>query len=149
MGERGPSKKPTALKLLEGNPGKRAINKAEPKPPATSVRCPAILSKGAKAIWKRRAPVLFRLGLLTDLDVESFAQWCQAWADWEEATAEINKRPLVKQGEQIIPNPYHTIRVKASNVLKAYSCRFGLSPGDRAGLAVDVGKPQNPFSEFD
>jgi hypothetical protein len=32
MGKRGPSPKPTSLKVLQGNPGKRKINKSEPKP---------------------------------------------------------------------------------------------------------------------
>ena len=32
---RGRKPKPTALKLLEGNPGKRRINGTEPKPPSS------------------------------------------------------------------------------------------------------------------
>src|SRR5579863_4705296 len=32
MGARGPAPKPTALVLLEGNPGKRPINKRQPQP---------------------------------------------------------------------------------------------------------------------
>ena len=32
MGKRGPRPQPTQLRLVRGNPGKRAINKLEPKP---------------------------------------------------------------------------------------------------------------------
>ena len=32
MGRHGPAPEPTALKLVHGNPGKRPINKAEPRP---------------------------------------------------------------------------------------------------------------------
>ena len=33
MAARGRKPKPTALKELEGNPGKRSLNPSEPKPP--------------------------------------------------------------------------------------------------------------------
>ena len=62
---RGRKPKPTALKLLEGNPGKRRINGSEPKPPASRPTCPAHLSPSAKAEWKRLAEALNRIGLLT------------------------------------------------------------------------------------
>ena len=32
MAQRGRKPKPTAVKVLEGNPGKRSLNTAEPKP---------------------------------------------------------------------------------------------------------------------
>ncbi len=34
MGQRGPAPKPTALRILEGNPGKRPLNASEPRPRA-------------------------------------------------------------------------------------------------------------------
>ena len=54
MGRRGPPPKPTRIRLLQGNPSKRPINKREPKPPDGSPRCPAWLSPEAKRTW---APV--------------------------------------------------------------------------------------------
>ncbi len=44
--------KPTALKLLQGNPGKRPLPKGEPRPP---VGCepPANLTKRARGVWDR------------------------------------------------------------------------------------------------
>lgn len=38
MATRGRKPKPTALKLLEGNPGKRPINANEPIPPKGNIR---------------------------------------------------------------------------------------------------------------
>ena len=43
MAIRGRKPKPTALKLLEGNPGKRPINEHEPVPPKGTVKCPTWL----------------------------------------------------------------------------------------------------------
>ena len=50
--------KPTHLKLLNGNPGKRAINPNEPKPPAELPAPPDYLSEIAKVEWQRIGEVL-------------------------------------------------------------------------------------------
>ena len=39
----GRKPKPTAVKALEGNPGKRSLNTGEPKPEKKAPRCPAWL----------------------------------------------------------------------------------------------------------
>jgi phage terminase small subunit len=49
----GPKPKPTELKIIEGNPGKRPLNKNEPRPPRLSPQCPNWLLPEAKKEWKR------------------------------------------------------------------------------------------------
>ena len=51
MGRRGPAPKPTAIKILEGNPGKQKLNHNEPKPPTIIAipKPPSRLLKDAKA----------------------------------------------------------------------------------------------------
>lgn len=39
----GPKPKPTAIKILEGNPGKRPLNLNEPKPQRIAPECPVYL----------------------------------------------------------------------------------------------------------
>lgn len=65
MATRGRKPKPTALKLLEGNPGKHPINEHEPIPPKSTVKCPTWLEPEAKKEWKRLAPSLEAMGALT------------------------------------------------------------------------------------
>ena len=48
MAQRGRKPKPTAVKVLEGNPGKRSLNTNEPKPVKKAPRCPAWLEDEAK-----------------------------------------------------------------------------------------------------
>lgn len=48
MAQRGRKPKPTAVKVLEGNPGKRSLNTAEPKPEKKAPRCPSWLEDEAK-----------------------------------------------------------------------------------------------------
>ena len=62
MATRGRKPKPTALKVLEGNPGKRPMNMNEPVPPKGTVKCPAWLEPEAKKEWKRLASSLEAMG---------------------------------------------------------------------------------------
>lgn len=85
MAQRGRKPKPTAVKVLEGNPGKRSLNTGEPKPEKKAPRCPAWLEDEAKKEWKRMAKQLEHLGILTEIDMAAFAGYCQAYARWKEA----------------------------------------------------------------
>ena len=49
----GRNPKPTAQKVLEGNPGKRELNTKEPKPEKKAPACPKWLDDEAKKEWKR------------------------------------------------------------------------------------------------
>lgn len=81
MATRGRKPLPTALKELEGDRGKgrRPLNKDEPTPPQDNVKCPAWLMPEAKKEWKRLAPSLIAMGVLTEHDMEAFAGYCQAY----------------------------------------------------------------------
>ena len=85
MAARGRKPKPTALKVLEGNPGKRPLNDHEPIPPKGELKCPSWLLPEAKKEWKRLASSLEAMGVLTMADLTAFAGYCQAYARWREA----------------------------------------------------------------
>ena len=78
LAQRGRKPKPTGLKVLEGNLGKRPLNHKEPKPTKKAPRCPSWLEEDAKKEWKRMSKVLESMGLLTDMDMTAFAGYCQA-----------------------------------------------------------------------
>ena len=82
---KGRKPKPTNLKVLEGNPGQRPLNENEPKPKPVAPKPPSWLRKEAKKEWKRVAPQLEQLGLLTQIDMAVFAGYCQNYAKWKEA----------------------------------------------------------------
>ena len=78
-GSRGPLPKPAALKLLEGNPGKRALNLADGVNPVVEVpSAPKHLGQEAKKEWKRITPLLEDLGLISGLDRTALALYCQS-----------------------------------------------------------------------
>ena len=97
MATRGRKPKPTALKLLEGNPGKRPLNDREPVPPKATLKCPAWLLPEAKKEWKRLAPALEAMGVLTMADLTKFEGYCQAYARWKEAEAFITQHGSIFQ----------------------------------------------------
>ena len=88
---KGRPPKPTAVKKLEGNPGKRPLNENEPKPSGKAPSCPTWLEPDAKKEWDRLSAVLEAMGLLTSVDMAAFAGYCQAYARWKEAEEFITK----------------------------------------------------------
>jgi len=64
VAQSGRKPKPTAIKVLEGNPGKRSLNTQEPKPRKKAPRCPPWLEEEAKKEWKRMAKQMEQLGIL-------------------------------------------------------------------------------------
>lgn len=74
MAGRGRPPKPTAVKELEGNPGKRPLNKNEPKPKQTAPKCPSWLEPDAKKEWRRLSKELESMGLLTEVDMAIFVK---------------------------------------------------------------------------
>lgn len=83
LAQRGRKPKPTAVKQLEGNPGKRQLNANEPKPAARAPSCPKWLEDDAKKEWRRLAKQMEQLGILTEVDMAAFAGYCQAYARWK------------------------------------------------------------------
>ena len=136
MATRGRKPKPTALKILEGNPGKRPINENEPIPPKGTVKCPTWLEPEAKKEWKRLAPSLEAMGVLTQADLTAFAGYCQAYARWKEAEEFLTKHgSLVKT-----PNGYWQqvpqVSIAQSNlkIMMNIAAQFGLTPSARSRI---------------
>ena len=152
MKKRGPNKKPTALKVLEGNPGKRPLPQNEPKPaPVVKVpKPPSWMNSDGKRAWKRLAPELERLGLLTVADLETFAAACQAYGIWVECERFFKKKdPETKKvygrtyeytnkaGEaNEVARPEVKIGQKALDQFKGLMSEFGLSPASRTRIEV-------------
>jgi hypothetical protein len=121
--------KPTRLKVLQGNPGHRALNTSEPQPDAADLNPPRWLKASGRRVWREYAPKLQGLGLLTQMDVETFAQACALSAEAR----------VLKPG-----SADHIRAVEAAGRILA---RFGFTPSDRARLSVT--KPaSDPFSDF-
>ena len=141
MAQRGRKPKPTALKMLEGNPGGRPLNEAEPKPQKKAPRCPPWLEDEAKREWKRMAKVLEQMGLLTEMDMAAFAGYCQAYARWKEA-----EEFLTQHGSMVrTPNGYlqqvPQVSIAQTNmkIMLKFCEQFGLTPSARSRIVGSEG----------
>ena len=139
MAQRGRKPKPTALKMLEGNPGGRPLNTKEPKPEKKAPRCPSWLEDEAKKEWKRMAKVLEQMGLLTEMDMAAFAGYCQAYARWKEAEEFITQHgSIVKTPsgywQQV---PQVSIAQTYLKIMNRFAEQFGLTPSSRSRIIAE------------
>ena len=151
MATRGRKPKPTALKVLEGNPGKRPLNENEPIPPKGSIKCPSWLLPEAKKEWKRLAPSLEAMGVLTMADLTAFEGYCQAYARWREAEdfltqhGSIFKTPsgYVQQVPQV------SIAQTYLKIMNKFAEQFGLTPSSRSRIIASDGGPADAADEME
>jgi len=138
VGARGPAPLPTNIKRLNGNPGHRPLNVAEPKPLPIAPECPSWLDKEAKKEWKRVAPELERLGLLTKVDGTALQGYCQAYATWKQCTEALQKHGLVMETQSgyLQQRPEVSIGNKALDQVRAFCIQFGLTPSARARMTL-------------
>jgi P27 family predicted phage terminase small subunit len=156
MGLRGPAPKPTALKILAGNPGHRPINAAEPKPDPSMPSCPKWLTKEAKAEWRRVARRLHDAGVLTSVDRAVLATYCQAWARWCEAEQMIEQHGQTATNDKGVSylSPWLMASSMASKDVMQAAAKLGMTPSDRARLtatgtpdATKGGKPKETLAQ--
>jgi P27 family predicted phage terminase small subunit len=140
------------MKLLRGLPGKRKLSRDEPQPAAVvDLTPPAWLDPEAQAEWTRLAPMLERLGILTETDTGALTAYCDAWATWKGATQKIRQFGMViksqKDGDFPVVSPYVKIAHNALMQMRALLTEFGMTPSSRA--RVHAPKPTDvPVSKW-
>jgi P27 family predicted phage terminase small subunit len=147
----GRKPKPTALKALAGNPGKRALNRNEPRP-AGIPTAPKHLDREAKREWKRVSSELIALGLLTSVDRAALAAYCAAYSRWITAEENVQKFGAVIKSPKSgypIQNPFLGIANTALDQMRKFLTEFGMTPASRSRLSVDAAATSSdPFAEF-
>lgn len=148
---------PTALKLVKGNPGKRAVNKKEPKPKRVLPSCPAHLSDDAKVAWGRLVVLLDRMGVLTEADTFALERLCDCYADIL-ACRELIERDgrtyttIDQNGNTLVKNNPAVNQLRAADAqFKSYLVEFGLTPAARTKLEVnnpDGDDKKDPIGEY-
>jgi P27 family predicted phage terminase small subunit len=138
-------RKPTKLRLIEGNRGHRPIPPDEPQPICTDEpQPPPWLSPYALEEWIRVAPEIFAMGILARIDEIAFAGYCECVSRWrmaEEVVRAMAKADPVSQGllarmpsGALIQNPAIGAANKARRDMIAAAGQFGLTAASRAQL---------------
>lgn len=133
---------PTALKLVKGNPGKRAVNKKEAKVDLAQPTPPAFLCDDGKVEWGRVIDKLYSAGLMTELDRAVLAAYCQSYGRWAQAERALarmaekdplNSALMVKTTNgNAVQNPLVGTANKAQADMVRYALEFGMSPSSRS-----------------
>lgn len=145
---RGPKRKPTALRVIEGNRSHRPIPEGEPEfslPDDVPVP-PDFLDAYGREEWDRIAPELYAAGLITVVDTGTLAAYCEAYATWRAAVVELQRQAkvndktlagaaLVKtKSGNVIQNPLRGVANTARAAMVRIAAEFGLTPSSRANL---------------
>lgn len=135
---KGRKKKPTALKLLAGNPGKRKLTK-EFTLASFSLDVPEELltnkNKIAKEEWERNAPLLVSARILKKIDRTAMLVYCLAFQDFIQASRGLEKGYFIKneRGELQI-SPYVKLQKNFFEQITKMCSELGLTPTSRCKL---------------
>lgn len=154
--------KPTHLKVVSGNPGKRALNKREPKPKKVIPSCPEHLSTESKVAWGRLCVLLDRMGVLTEADALALERLCDCYSEILECRELIERdgrtyssvSAAKNEGEEpqflLKANPAVAMLADADRRFKGYLVEFGLTPAARSKVQVkdDGDNEKDPLKEF-
>ena len=141
MATRGRKPTPTAIKELEGNPGKRPLNEKEPKPASKAPACPKWVEPEAKKEWRRLSKQLEEFCVLTELDMASFAAYCQAYARYKEAEEFITQHgSIVKTPSGYWQQVPQVAQAQTySKIMLRLAEQFGLTPSARSRIIAGNG----------
>ena len=163
----GPAKKPTKLKILEGNPGKRRLPQNEPNPTPAIPSCPSYIKGVARKEWKLITPELYILGILTKIDRMALAGYCIACGQLAEVEHELakmkksnrelsklkRKNPNLKtqlsnglvsitSNGNAIMEPLLSVRKQAMELMHKFAAEFGMTPAARARVNKTGGREE-------
>lgn len=149
--------KPSWLRVISGNPGKRPLNDAEPMPAGELVEAPAWFHDAAKPeylIEWRKALAAAPPGLLRSLDESMLVTWVVAKVLHAEAAQKVMQYgALIKTPVTGAPmqSPYISIMNRQAAVMHRASAEMGFSPSSRSRVSLKSkrqGKESNPFTDL-
>lgn len=149
MAKTGRPSKPPELKVLHGD-RKRTIKAVPKSRPSFDAKAPAHLSFDAQKAWKDIIPKLERMGILTEIDTDAIAIYCDAYSRWVEA-----RQALAIEGYYWTSDKgnkcYHpmvTIMNDAIKQMHTMQTEFGMTPRARNGISVKKDEELDLFAEL-
>lgn len=127
MAGRGPAATPTAILKLRNSPDV-SRRKEEPVPNPVIPPCPDWMPEDGRKEWDRITVLLAKFGCMTEWDASQMAAYCQAWAEFAEATKDTDG------------SWQH--RDSVARRLMIAASKFGMSPADRVRVRAEKVKPK-------
>ena len=141
MGRRGPPRKPTDLKLLQGQRIRNA-SVMEPKPTkAVGPTPPFKLSKEARRLWGKVSDFLQSQNMLSVVDVCALARYCEQFARWLTLGKWLDEHGQVftmkddhGRIKYVGQLPQVSIHKQIGQELTRFERDFGMTPASRASF---------------
>lgn len=134
-----PRPTPTALKLMRGNPGQRKLNAKEPKvekeipnPP------PHLTDEESLAEWERMTEVLYGMGVLSRVDANALALYCDTHSAYVRAKTDIEENGFesATHNGSIIQRPCVAVFHRTKADMVKLLCEFGMTPASRTKVSI-------------
>jgi P27 family predicted phage terminase small subunit len=139
----GPRRKPLEVEIYQGNPSHRPKSEMNGRLEADTLthdKPLQFLDASAAKEWQRVVPYLTKYKILTDMDVNALAMYCQSWSDYLKYTDDVRKLGAIyktKSG-QIKPRPETMLRRIAWAEVIRICAEFGFTPSARAGMQLTM-----------
>ncbi|HFV9291653.1 MULTISPECIES: phage terminase small subunit P27 family [Serratia] len=146
----GPPKTPTHLRLVRGNPSKRAINKNEPKPPSGVPPTPKHFDKQGKYWFKRMAEELDALGVMSQLDARALELLVEAYTEYRHHCEVLDQEGYsYKTDEGLVkPHPQAAMKADVWKRMRGMLGEFGMTPSSRSKVNTTGPDQVDPMAEF-
>lgn len=114
-----------------------------PRPEPVLPKMPTGLSKEAQREWRRVAKPLYKLGLLTELDKNTLALYCELVGRYERAQAVLLEEgdTYTKPNGEPKQKPEYYIMKDCLKEIRAFITLFGLAPSAR--MRMELPEPTN------
>jgi P27 family predicted phage terminase small subunit len=156
---------PTAVRQEQGESATRGRGHSRPiegddfQPDQTVPEMPKHLGKVGRREWNFMSRVLAEHGVITEVDRQSLATYCEAVDAKEEAQKQLKLTGgrviatyMEKDGERLFlkmdTNPWWKVWREAVVVEKAYLIEFGLTPASRSRLKLPTKKKETELEKL-
>jgi P27 family predicted phage terminase small subunit len=136
---RGRKPKPTWLKVIAGNPGRRPLNDREHEPEGSLLTPPEWLTRSQFEVWEtaiRHAPP----GLLRNIDESVLLVWVIAKDMHRIATEQISETGAVTNAphsNMTVQSPWVSIMNKQALIMLRAAAEMGFSPSSRSRVYIE------------
>lgn len=153
---RGRKPKPTHLKLVTGNPGRRPLNEDEPQVDFERPACPAHVSDKGRETWGYVCGILEGMGIISTVDAIAIEMLCESYADYLAASKALEdfggpyyETTTESGGTMYRAHPSLAAKRDADVRVRSWLSEFGMTPAQRSKIKLgDPQKTKDPAEKF-